>query len=84
MEELEARTLNYPTILTDPLLMGILIEDGSHFSRALDWAVNQKLKPDDDGEVTTHTLFGIWSEVESPGHTIMATLGLSDAKAKGV
>ncbi|KAK8626136.1 hypothetical protein V6N13_133788 [Hibiscus sabdariffa] len=52
--------------------------------RALDWAVNQKLKPDDDGEVTTHTLFGIWSEVESPGHTIMATLGLSDAKAKGV
>ncbi|KAK9006327.1 hypothetical protein V6N11_035368 [Hibiscus sabdariffa] len=45
MEELEARTLNYPTILTDPLLMGILIEDGSHFSRALDWAVNQKLKP---------------------------------------
>ncbi|KAK8578233.1 hypothetical protein V6N13_047087 [Hibiscus sabdariffa] len=63
MDELEARKLKYPTILTDLLLMGILIQD-------------------DDGEVTTHPLFGIWSELESPGQKIMVTLGFNDAKAK--
>ncbi|XVF13270.1 hypothetical protein REPUB_Repub08aG0194200 [Reevesia pubescens] len=51
--------------------------------RALDWAVDQKLKSSDDGEITTtHLLLGIWSEVESPGHKIMAALGFNDAKAK--
>ena len=36
----------------------------------------------DDGEITaTHLLLGIWSEVESPGHKIMAALGFNDAKA---
>ncbi|KAK8516384.1 hypothetical protein V6N12_068991 [Hibiscus sabdariffa] len=96
MDELEARKLKYPTILTDLLLMGILIQgkgDMCFFNpqhppltedaqRALDRAVNQKLKPDDDGEVTTHPLFGIWSELESPGQKIMVTLGFNDAKAK--
>ncbi|XP_022737556.1 ATP-dependent Clp protease ATP-binding subunit CLPT2, chloroplastic [Durio zibethinus] len=54
-----------------------------HAQRALDWAVDQKLKSADDGEITTtHLLLGIWSEVESPGHKIMAALGFNDAKAK--
>lgn len=51
--------------------------------RTLDWAVDQKLKTGDDGEITTsHLLLGIWSEVESPGHKIMATFGFNDEKAK--
>ncbi|KAK6251197.1 hypothetical protein SCA6_005202 [Theobroma cacao] len=51
--------------------------------RALDWAVDQKLKSGDDWEVTTtHLLLGIWSEVESPGHKIMTALGFIDEKAK--
>ncbi|OMO80969.1 hypothetical protein COLO4_23846 [Corchorus olitorius] len=50
---------------------------------ALDWAVDQKLKSGDDGEITTtHLLLGIWSEVESPGHKILETLGFNDEKAK--
>lgn len=36
-----------------------------------------------DGEITTtHLLLGIWSEVESPGHKILAALGFNDAKSK--
>ncbi|OMO97298.1 hypothetical protein CCACVL1_04610 [Corchorus capsularis] len=51
--------------------------------RALDWAVDQKLKSGDDGEITTtHLLLGVWSEVESPGHKILETLGFNDEKAK--
>jgi ATP-dependent Clp protease ATP-binding subunit ClpA len=51
--------------------------------RALDWAFDQKLKSGDGGEITTsHLLLGIWSEVESPGHKILATLGFNDEKAK--
>ncbi|GLT53606.1 hypothetical protein SLA2020_268660 [Shorea laevis] len=51
--------------------------------RTLDWAVDQKLKTGDDGEITTsHLLLGIWSEVESPGHKIMATFGFNDEKVK--
>lgn len=35
------------------------------------------------GEVMpAHILLGIWSEVESPGHKILATLGFTDEKAK--
>ncbi|XWS49023.1 hypothetical protein CRYUN_Cryun13aG0128000 [Craigia yunnanensis] len=53
--------------------------------RALDWAVDQKLNSGDDGEITTtHLLLGIWSEVESPGHKIMAALGFNDDKAKEI
>ena len=35
------------------------------------------------GEITTtDLLLGIWSEVESPGHKILAKLGFNDEKAK--
>lgn len=51
--------------------------------KALDWALDQKLKSGDDGEIsTTDLLLGIWSEVESPGHKIMAAFGFNDDKAK--
>ncbi|KAJ9164093.1 hypothetical protein P3X46_023707 [Hevea brasiliensis] len=51
--------------------------------RALDWAVDEKLKSGDGGEITTtHILLGIWSETESAGHKILATLGFNDEKAK--
>ncbi|KAA8539832.1 hypothetical protein F0562_026524 [Nyssa sinensis] len=51
--------------------------------RALDWAVDEKLKSGEDGEITTtHLLLGIWSEKESAGHKIMAGLGFDDEKAK--
>ncbi|WCJ26066.1 ATP-dependent Clp protease ATP-binding subunit CLPT2 chloroplastic [Euphorbia peplus] len=51
--------------------------------RALDWAVNHKLKSENDGEITTSDLvLGIWSEVDSPGHKVLATLGFNDEKAK--
>lgn len=37
----------------------------------------------EDGEITTtHLLLGIWSEIESAGHKIMASLGFDDEKAK--
>ncbi|KAJ0977494.1 hypothetical protein J5N97_012968 [Dioscorea zingiberensis] len=50
--------------------------------RALDWALNEKIKSGKDGEITpTHMLLGIWSEKESAGHKIMATLGFNDEKA---
>lgn len=29
-----------------------------------------------------HILLGIWSEVESPGYKILATLGFTDERAK--
>ncbi|XP_026380325.1 ATP-dependent Clp protease ATP-binding subunit CLPT1, chloroplastic-like [Papaver somniferum] len=51
--------------------------------RALDWAVDEKLKSGEPGEITTsHLLLGIWSEKEAAGHKIMATLGFDDEKAK--
>ncbi|EEF51508.1 ATP-dependent clp protease, putative [Ricinus communis] len=51
--------------------------------RALDWAIDEKLKSGDDGEITTtHILLGIWSEIESAGHKVMETLGFNDEKAK--
>ncbi|XP_010277397.1 PREDICTED: ATP-dependent Clp protease ATP-binding subunit CLPT1, chloroplastic-like [Nelumbo nucifera] len=51
--------------------------------KALDWAVDEKLKSGDNGEITTtHLLLGIWSEEESAGHKIMATLGFDNEKAK--
>lgn len=35
-----------------------------------------------DGEITTtHLLLGIWSEKESAGHKILASLGFNDEKA---
>ncbi|RYR77979.1 ATP-dependent Clp protease ATP-binding subunit CLPT2, chloroplastic isoform X1 [Arachis duranensis] len=51
--------------------------------RALDWAVDEKLKSGDGGEITTaHILLGVWSEVESPGHKILSILGFNDEIAK--
>ncbi|XP_021754007.1 ATP-dependent Clp protease ATP-binding subunit CLPT2, chloroplastic-like [Chenopodium quinoa] len=50
--------------------------------RALDWALNQKVKSDENGVITTiDLLLGIWSEEESPGHKILAALGFDDEKA---
>ncbi|XP_022141304.1 ATP-dependent Clp protease ATP-binding subunit CLPT1, chloroplastic-like [Momordica charantia] len=52
--------------------------------RALDWAVAEKLKSGESGEITTgHLLLGIWSE-ESAGRKILATLGFDDEKAKEI
>ncbi|XP_059666999.1 ATP-dependent Clp protease ATP-binding subunit CLPT1, chloroplastic [Cornus florida] len=51
--------------------------------RALDWAIDEKLKSGESGEITTsHLLLGIWSEKESAGHRIMASFGFDDEKAK--
>ncbi|KAI3458255.1 hypothetical protein Pfo_014918 [Paulownia fortunei] len=51
--------------------------------RALDWAVEEKLKSGESGEITTtHLVLGIWSEKESAGHKILAALGFDDEKAK--
>jgi ATP-dependent Clp protease ATP-binding subunit ClpA len=51
--------------------------------QALDWAVNEKLKSGEDGEVTAnHLLLGIWSDKESAGHKILASLGFDDEKAR--
>ncbi|CAN6301564.1 unnamed protein product [Urochloa humidicola] len=50
--------------------------------RALDWAINEKLKSGEDGEVTAnHLLLGIWSDKKSAGHKILASLGFDDDKA---
>lgn len=50
---------------------------------ALDRAVDEKLKSGEDGEITiAHLVLGIWSEKESAGHKVMATLGFDDEKAK--
>ncbi|KAJ4706168.1 ATP-dependent Clp protease ATP-binding subunit CLPT1, chloroplastic-like [Melia azedarach] len=51
--------------------------------RVLDWAIDEKLKSGESGEITTtHLLLGIWSEKESAGHKILASLGFNDEKAK--
>ncbi|KAL3619377.1 hypothetical protein CASFOL_036947 [Castilleja foliolosa] len=51
--------------------------------RALDWAIDEKLKSGENGEITTsHLLVGLWQQEESPGHRILVALGFSDDKAK--
>ncbi|KAF5800449.1 putative Clp domain superfamily protein [Helianthus annuus] len=51
--------------------------------KAIDWAINEKLKSGETGEVTTsHLLLGIWAQKESAGYKIMAKLGFDDDKAK--
>ncbi|KAK6947663.1 Clp, repeat (R) domain [Dillenia turbinata] len=51
--------------------------------RALDWAVDEKIRSGEGGEITTtHLLLGIWSEKDSPGYKILATLGFNDEKAE--
>ncbi|KAL5541035.1 hypothetical protein UlMin_042608 [Ulmus minor] len=51
--------------------------------RALDWAVDKAIKSGSGVEIsTTDLLHGVWSEVNSPGHKILAALGFNDEKAK--
>ncbi|XP_061353573.1 ATP-dependent Clp protease ATP-binding subunit CLPT1, chloroplastic isoform X2 [Gastrolobium bilobum] len=51
--------------------------------KALDWAVDEKLKSGEEGEINvTHLLLGIWSQEESAGQRILAALGFNDEKAK--
>ncbi|XP_077235569.1 double Clp-N motif protein [Tasmannia lanceolata] len=51
--------------------------------RVLDWAVDEKIKSGESGEITTtHLLLGIWLEKDSAGHKIMASFGFDDEKAK--
>jgi len=51
--------------------------------RALNWAVEEKLKSGKSGEVTTsHLLLGIWSEENSAGHKLLASYGFDDEKAR--
>lgn len=53
--------------------------------RALDWAVEEKLKAGEDGEVTTiHLLLGIWSQEDSAGHKILASFGFDNGKAEEI
>ncbi|PIN13751.1 hypothetical protein CDL12_13625 [Handroanthus impetiginosus] len=51
--------------------------------RAIDWAVEEKLKSGDGGEITVaYLVLGIWATKESAGHIILANLGFDDDKAK--
>ncbi|KAM7504665.1 hypothetical protein LguiB_003569 [Lonicera macranthoides] len=53
--------------------------------KALDWAVDEKLKSGETGEITTsHLLLGVWSQKDSAGHKILANLGFDDEKAKQI
>uniref|UniRef100_A0A0C9S5K0 TSA: Wollemia nobilis Ref_Wollemi_Transcript_18946_1214 transcribed RNA sequence n=1 Tax=Wollemia nobilis TaxID=56998 RepID=A0A0C9S5K0_9CONI len=49
--------------------------------KALDWAVDEKIKSGESGEVTTtHMLLGIWAQKGFAGHLILSSLGLNDEK----
>ncbi|KAK7270793.1 hypothetical protein RJT34_26216 [Clitoria ternatea] len=51
--------------------------------KALDWAIEEKLKSGEGGEINvTRLVLGIWSQKESAGQKILATLGFDDEKAK--
>ncbi|KAL6580498.1 hypothetical protein OROMI_008522 [Orobanche minor] len=51
--------------------------------RVLDWAVEEKLKSGESGEITVSYLaLGVWSEKDFTGHKIMAALGFDDDKAR--
>ncbi|CAI0404332.1 unnamed protein product [Linum tenue] len=51
--------------------------------RALDKAIEEKLKSGDDGEITpSHILLGLWSETDSAGQKILETLGFTNEMAK--
>ncbi|XP_042034025.1 ATP-dependent Clp protease ATP-binding subunit CLPT1, chloroplastic-like [Salvia splendens] len=50
--------------------------------KALDWAIEEKLKSGESGEITAaHILLGIWAQREAAGHKILAGFGFDDAKA---
>eukprot|EP00246_Nothoceros_aenigmaticus_P013208 TRINITY_DN4459_c0_g1_i1.p1 TRINITY_DN4459_c0_g1~~TRINITY_DN4459_c0_g1_i1.p1 ORF type:complete len:227 (+),score=20.02 TRINITY_DN4459_c0_g1_i1:40-720(+) len=47
--------------------------------KALDWALEEKEKIGEDGEVTTsHLLLGIWAQKESAGYQVLASLEITD------
>ncbi|GAB4858724.1 ATP-dependent Clp protease ATP-binding subunit clpt1, chloroplastic [Ancistrocladus abbreviatus] len=51
--------------------------------RALEWAVEQKLKSDEGGEImTAYLLLGIWAQEGSAGHKILEAFGFNDEKEK--
>ncbi|CAN1333085.1 ATP-dependent Clp protease ATP-binding subunit CLPT2, chloroplastic [Linum perenne] len=51
--------------------------------RAIDWAVDRRIKSGDGGEITTiDMILGIWSDADSPGHKVLAAMGFNDEKAK--
>ncbi|CAN4077876.1 unnamed protein product [Withania somnifera] len=51
--------------------------------KALDWALDEKLKSGDNGEITTtHVLLGMWSQQGSPGYKVLTSLGFNDENAK--
>ncbi|CAI9771752.1 unnamed protein product [Fraxinus pennsylvanica] len=51
--------------------------------KALDWAIDEKLKSGNDGEIaTTHLLLGVWMHEESPGYKVLTALGFNNEKAK--
>ncbi|KAJ3684525.1 hypothetical protein LUZ61_013689 [Rhynchospora tenuis] len=61
--------------------LGLSLSDSAQ--RALDWAVDYKLKSGKDGEITVgHLVLGIWKQKESTGHKVLAALGFDSKKAK--
>lgn len=51
--------------------------------KAIDSAIDQKLKSGGDGEITVaHLLLGLWSQEESAARQILESLGFNDEKAK--
>uniref|UniRef100_A0A0C9RRH4 TSA: Wollemia nobilis Ref_Wollemi_Transcript_19201_1080 transcribed RNA sequence n=1 Tax=Wollemia nobilis TaxID=56998 RepID=A0A0C9RRH4_9CONI len=53
--------------------------------KALDWAVDEKNKSGESGEVTTtHLLLGIWAQKGSTGQVVLANLGFDEKKAEEV
>ncbi|GLT76761.1 hypothetical protein SLA2020_484010 [Shorea laevis] len=51
--------------------------------KGLDWAVEEKLKSGESGEITTtYLLLGVWAQKNSAGHKVLAALGFNDEKAK--
>ncbi|CAL5185051.1 unnamed protein product [Lathyrus oleraceus] len=53
--------------------------------KALDWAINEKLKSGEEGETNvTHLLIGIWSQEESAGRKVLSALGFNDEKAEEI
>lgn len=52
--------------------------------KALDWALNEKLKSGVEETNVTHLLLGIWSQEESAGRKVLSALGFNDQKAKEI
>ncbi|XP_051129647.1 ATP-dependent Clp protease ATP-binding subunit CLPT2, chloroplastic-like [Andrographis paniculata] len=51
--------------------------------KAIDWAIDEKIKSGDGEEITTtHLLLGLWHQEDSPGHKILAAFGFDEDQAK--